>query len=107
MGHVRAVLFDLGGTLWHSPALPPVQVLLQMTADRVGQFLAARGTAVRDPLGLGDDLRAAILLADAAASRGNWVSPDFAVVCGGVARRWGLALDDEGCDGLLTWAVDE
>ena len=44
----RAVLFDIGDTLWHSRAAPPAEEFRKMAAERASLELRARGLSHPD-----------------------------------------------------------
>src|SRR3989337_1882526 len=55
---VRAVLFDLGDTLWHFPNMPPADVIRGETVRRISQLLAGWGYEMTDERRfLGRDVR--------------------------------------------------
>ena len=45
----RAVLFDIGDTLWHSAEAPPAHEFRRLAADRAGRFLSNEGIDYEDP----------------------------------------------------------
>jgi HAD superfamily hydrolase (TIGR01509 family) len=102
---VRAVLFDLGNTLWHIPDPPPVEQVRGETMRRVFGLLRSWGV---DPQGdlrfLGRDIRLAVTAADRAAYATDCVSPDYVAIVQQVANGKGLHLDHERADELWhTW----
>lgn len=46
---IRAVLFDIGDTLWHAPNPPSPVEFRAMAAARAGEWLASAGLAAADP----------------------------------------------------------
>jgi putative hydrolase of the HAD superfamily len=46
---IRAVLFDIGDTLWHARSAPPASEFRRLAAERARQALQARGIAAEDP----------------------------------------------------------
>ena len=93
---VRAVLFDLGNTLWHIPEPPPIDQVRHETVSRIFAQLRAFGIEPQDRHRfLGRDIRLAITEADQRAYEGDWVSPDFRAIVGNVAAGHGLDLTPE------------
>src|SRR3972149_345718 len=75
---VKAVLFDLGNTLWHIPDPPPQQEVRNETVRRILELLRSWGVDVTDQHRfLGRDIRLAITGADRKAYETDCVSPDF------------------------------
>lgn len=93
---IRAVLFDLGDTLWHFPQMPPVEVIRGETVHRISDLLRTWGV---DPAGelffLGRDIRAAIEKATDEAYWGDSISPDYPALAKQVAAEKGLTISDE------------
>ena len=93
---VRAVLFDLGDTLWHFPEMPPFEVIRNETVRRVSDLLRAWGV---DPTGdllfLGRDIRIAVERAVEEAYNGDCVSPHFPTVAREAAAAKGVVISDE------------
>ena len=93
---IRAVLFDLGETLWHIPEAPPVEKIREETVRRI--FAVLRSWDI-EPEGelhfLGRDIRLAIGEADSKAYQSDWISPHFPTVVGEVAAAKGLDLTPE------------
>ena len=93
---VRAVLFDLGNTLWHIPNPPPVQKVREETVGRIFGLLRSWGVEPQGELRfMGRDIRLAITAADKAAYEDDAVSPDFHEIVGKVAAERGLSLTNE------------
>lgn len=93
---IRAVLFDLGETLWHFPKMPPVEIIRGETVHRISELLRSWGV---EPAGelffLGRDIRAAIEKATDEAYWGDLVSPDYPAIAKQVAADKGLFISDE------------
>jgi HAD superfamily hydrolase (TIGR01549 family) len=93
---VRAVLFDLGETLWHFPKMPPVEIIRGETVHRISELLRSWGV---EPAGelffLGRDIRAAIERATDDAYWGDLLSPDYPAIAKQVAADKGLFISDE------------
>lgn len=91
---LRAVLFDLGDTLWHFPELPGLDVIAAESARRIDEILIGWGVSQE---GLGQRLAQAVIEADREATRagmlGDGRSPDFAAMVREQALALGLVLD--------------
>ena len=88
---VRAVLFDLGNTLWHIPERPPVNDIRRETVKRIFGVLRDWNVEPVDELRfLGRDIRLAMGAADRAAYESDCVSPHFPTVVQGVLSTKGL-----------------
>jgi putative hydrolase of the HAD superfamily len=98
---VKAVLFDLGNTLWHIPEPPPVQEIRNATVRRIFGLLRSWGI---EPEGeqrfLGRDIRLTVGAADKHAYETDCVSPDYVEVVRGVAAEKDLDLSREQADEL-------
>jgi len=92
---IRAVLFDLGDTLWHFPNMPPHIVIREETVRRINALLRTWASTLgrspvsgpRHPRGRGAP--------DGEAYQTDFVSPDYVDVCAEVAGSFGLRLSDE------------
>jgi HAD superfamily hydrolase (TIGR01549 family) len=102
---VRAVLFDLGNTLWHIPEPPPIDQIRRETVGRILTLLRSWGIEAQDEHRfLGRDIRLAITAADKQAYESDCVSPNFAAIVQGVAAKHGLELTSEQAERLWhTW----
>jgi HAD superfamily hydrolase (TIGR01662 family) len=101
---LKAVLFDLGNTLWHIPEPPPVQKVREETMRRIFALLGSWGIEPGGELHfLGRDIRMVIGAADRTAYEGDCVSPDFPTLVGEVAAGKGLDLTPEQSEQL--WAA--
>jgi HAD superfamily hydrolase (TIGR01549 family) len=90
---IRAVLFDLGDTLWHFPAMPPAEVRTARSAERVEALLRAWG--LRDGVDctrLADAIREAEWRETLAAYQSHCRSPHFPTLVQEVAAAHGLPL---------------
>ena len=105
MATIRAVLFDLGETLWHFPTMPPVEVIRGETVRRINALLLSWGIEPDGELFfLGRDIRFALEEADREAYYGDRVSPHCPTLAKQVAAEKGLHLTDEQAEELwLTW----
>jgi len=98
---VRAILFDLGNTLWHIPELPPVEQIRQETVGRILTLLRSWGLEPHDEHRfLGRDIRLAITAADKRAYETDCVSPDFTAIVRRVAADKRLDLTPEQAEEL-------
>jgi FMN phosphatase YigB (HAD superfamily) len=99
---IKAVLFDLGDTLWHFPQLPPAQQIRTETMRRVGGLLQSWGVPLEGDLRfLGRDIRYGVEAADRAAYESDCVSPDFNEVVRQIANKKGLDISYE--QGAALW----
>ena len=93
---IKAVLFDLGETLWHFPKLPPREIIRGETVHRISELLRSWGV---EPAGdlffLGRDIRVAIEQATEEAYWGDLVSPNYPQLAKQVAAEKGLTISDE------------
>lgn len=94
----RAVLFDIGDTLWHSPAAPPAEEFRKMAAERASLELRALGLSHPDPALVSRRVWLAMEEAMRLARRSNLVEPDYGTVAQAALRELGLQLgvDDAG-----------
>jgi putative hydrolase of the HAD superfamily len=75
---IKAVLFDLGDTLWHFPKMPAAQDIRMETMRRIGSTLQSWGMALEGEMRfLGRDIRLGVEKVDRAAYEGDLISPDF------------------------------
>jgi putative hydrolase of the HAD superfamily len=89
---IRAVLFDIGDTLWYSRDAPPPAEFRRLAADRVAAELRCFGVSHADPAIVA---RAAWDALDAAmrhARATDLVEPDYGAVCQQALRPLGLPL---------------
>jgi len=93
---IKAVLLDLGETLWHFPKLPPREIIRGETVHRISELLRSWGVETTGELFfLGRDIRVAIEQATEEAYWGDLVSPDYAQISKQVAAEMGLTISDE------------
>lgn len=102
---VRAVLFDLGNTLWHIPEPPPQDAVRQETVRRILALLRSWGVEPTEQHRfLGRDIRLAITAADRRAYDTDYLSPDFTQLVRHVAAGHGLDLTPDQAEELWeTW----
>ncbi len=100
---IRAVLFDLGNTLWHIPDPPPVERIRGETVRRIFALLHSWGIEPEGELRfLGRDIRLTTGEADRTAYEGDCVSPHFPTVVREMAATKGLDLTPEQAEELWT-----
>jgi putative hydrolase of the HAD superfamily len=93
---VRAVLFDLGDTLWHFPEMPPAMTIRTETMKRVSGTLISWGVPFEGEFRfLGRDIRLGVEKADRAAYESDCVSPDFNEVVRQIVADKGLQVSYE------------
>lgn len=101
---IRAVLFDLGDTLWHFPKMPPFEHIRGETVRRVSNLLRWWGV---EPAGelffLGRDIRIAVEQAERDAYADHCLSPDYAGIAQQVAAAKGLHISRRQAEHL--WEV--
>ncbi len=104
---IRAVLFDLGDTLWHIPNPPPVEEVRRETVRRIFELLRSWGI---DPEAderffyLGRDIRLTLEAEMRRAWEGDLREPDYGELARGVAAGKGLSLTPEqGWELWETW----
>jgi HAD superfamily hydrolase (TIGR01549 family) len=99
---IKAVLFDLGDTLWHFPNMPPFDLIRGETMRRIFDLLRSWGVEPEgELLFLGRDIRFAIEKADTEAYNSDCVSAHFPTLARDVAAQKGLSLSDE--QALALW----
>lgn len=89
---VRAVLFDVGDTLWHADGAPPPAEFRRRAAERAAEFLTRHGIRAADPAALARACWDAMEAAMRASRAGSLVEPDYAAVAADAARSIGLTL---------------
>lgn len=98
---LRAVLFDLGDTLWHFPELPPVETIRRETVRRISTLLRSWGIEPEGELRfLGRDIRLAVEAAMSRAYQGDLVEPHYPTLAREVAAAQGLDLSPEQAEQL-------
>jgi putative hydrolase of the HAD superfamily len=97
----RAVLFDIGDTLWHSRGAPPAEEFRRLAAERAGEELRRLGIAHRDP---GLVARAAWTAMEDAMRRArstDLIEPDYGAVSQAALAGLGLFLNRDQAAQLL------
>ncbi len=89
---VRAVLFDVGETLWHSPNPPSNRAFRQMAADRAAAFCRQRGIAFAEPALAARTAWDAMETAMRRARLTDLAEPDYGAVAANALRGVGLSL---------------
>jgi putative hydrolase of the HAD superfamily len=93
---IKAVLFDLGDTLWHFPEMPPAMTIRSETMRRVSGVLESWNVPFEgDFRFLGRDIRLGVEKADRAAYESDCVSPDFNEVVRRIIAEKGLEVSYE------------
>lgn len=105
MSEIKAVLFDLGDTLWHFPSMPPVQKIRSETVARLRRLVESWGFEFTEGrYYLGRDIRLAIEDATHKAFHGDAVDPGYPRICRRIAREHGMDLTLEQAEELWeTW----
>ena len=97
----RAVLFDLGNTLWHIPEPPPRDNIRGETVRRILGLLRSWGIEpLEEHRYLGRDIRLAIGEANRTAYAGDCISPDFLALVAEVDTVKRLGISQEQVDQL-------
>lgn len=105
---IRAVLFDLGNTLWHIPDPPPTETIRHETVGRILALLRSWGVEPENRHRfLGRDIRLATTEADRGAYETDAVSPDFHQIVRRVAASRGLDLTPDRVEQLWnSWNLE-
>lgn len=92
----KAVLFDLGDTLWHFPKMPAAVDIRTETVRRVSRAVTGWGVPFEGELRfLGRDIRLGVEQADRAAYESDCVSPDFNEVVRQIVIKKGVDITYE------------
>ena len=104
----KAVLFDLGNTLWHIPERPPVDEIRKETVRRIYGLLGSWGVKPEGELRfLGRDIRLAIGAADKAAYESDQLSPDIPALVQKLVGTKGLDISlEQSADLWHTWNLE-
>lgn len=98
---LRAVLFDVGDTLWHAAQPPPPAEFRRMGAERAEAFLRHIGVPCRNPEQLARAAWASMESAMRAARSSDRVEPDYAAVARSAAASEGVFLTNEQAAALM------
>jgi len=97
----RAILFDIGDTLWHSAEAPPPAVFRRIASERASEFLAASGLAHRDPSRVARIAWDALEEAMRHARKTDLHEPDYPAVVAASLERIGVKVSAQQAAGLL------
>ena len=97
----RAILFDIGDTLWHSKAAPPADEFRRLATERAQQFLAALGITSADPEVAARSAWDAMEAAMRAARLTDQIEPDYAAVSQHALLKEGVLLSRETAGAFL------
>ncbi|MEO6396984.1 MAG: HAD family hydrolase, partial [Tepidiformaceae bacterium] len=87
---IRAILFDIGDTLWHARSAPPTVEFRRMAAERAARELRALGLSHSDPALVSRSLWSAMEEAMNLARRTDLVEPDYGDVARAALHELGL-----------------
>ncbi len=97
----RAILFDIGDTLWHSRAAPPAREFRRLAAERAAAVLRQFGVRGHDPATVARVAWVAMEKAMHAARATDYVEPDYGAVSRAALHALGLELTREQAGFLL------
>ncbi len=97
----KALLFDIGDTLWHSAEAPPAAEFRRIAAQRARAFLAGQGIACANPEQVARIAWNALESAMKHARSTNRVEPDYAAVAQAALKDDGLSLTRAQANGLM------
>ena len=102
---IKAVLFDLGDTLWHYPRMPPSEAIRGETMRRITNLLASwRYDMSGDRRMIGRDIRMTITEETSRAFHGDCVDPGYPGICQRIAAEHEMQITlDQGADLWETW----
>ena len=98
---LRAVLFDIGDTLWHSEGAPPAEEFRRLAAERAGEALRELGLSHADPSLVSRVAWNALEAAMEEARLTDLVEPDYGEVTQKAMRELGLELSRDQAAYLL------
>jgi len=97
----RAVLFDIGDTLWHSGGAPPAEEFRRLAAERAAEELRRLGVHRADPAAVARSAWVAMEEAMRRARATDLVEPDYAAVSQQALSGLGIELSRNEAGGLL------
>ena len=97
----RAILFDIGDTLWHSRAAPPAEEFRRLAAQRAAEFLEAQGIHHDDPALVARATWTALEDAMRAARATDRVEPDYGEVSRRALEGLGVTMNRRDAGALL------
>lgn len=97
----RAVLFDIGDTLWHSRAAPPAGEFRRLAAERAAEELRRLSLSHPDPGLVSRSVWAAMEEAMRKARKGDLAEPDYGQVAEGALAALGLRVSAADAGRLL------
>src|SRR5687768_7126499 len=92
---IAAVLFDIGGTLWHGGGAPPPETFRRLAAARAAEELARQEVASVDPAVAARTAWDALEAAMRQARATDLVEPDYGAVSQEALATLGLELPRE------------
>src|SRR4029079_7661453 len=98
---LRAILFDIGDTLWHSRAAPPPAEFRRLAAERAAEALRELGRSADDPALVARNLWDATEDAMRLARRTDLLEPDYGEVAQAALARLGITLNRDQSAKLL------
>jgi len=98
---LRAILFDIGDTLWHSRAAPPPAEFRRLAAERAAEALHALGRRHPDPAAVARTAWEAMEEAMRTARRTDLIEPDYGEVSQAALAGLGLHLGRDEAAALL------
>ncbi|MEO9255515.1 MAG: hypothetical protein ABI305_08250, partial [Tepidiformaceae bacterium] len=97
----RAILFDIGDTLWHSDGAPPAEEFRRLAAVRAADELRALGVAHADPALVARATWTAMEEAMRRARTTDLIEPDYGAVSQAALAGLGLFLNRDQAGHLL------
>jgi HAD superfamily hydrolase (TIGR01549 family) len=97
----RAILFDIGDTLWHSRGAPPAEEFRRLAAERAADELRALGVPHADPALVARSAWTAMEEAMRRARATDLIEPDYGAVSQVALARLGLFLNRDQAAHLL------
>ena len=88
----RAILFDIGDTLWHSQTAPPAEEFRRLAAERAADELRRLGVAHPDPSLVARSAWVAMEEAMRRARATDYIEPDYGLVAQQALAKLGVVL---------------